>query len=109
MRLVVADVGPAAVCTRKAGWLHTVATLSGVHEPPTVRAWLLGGPVDGAVRAVQCGPGGCPPALLLLGGGGRVFVGSDDEPVPPEYPIYVLEPEPVESMWPYRYVETLTS
>jgi hypothetical protein len=38
-----------------------------------------------------------------------VFVGSDDDLVPPEYPIYVLEPEPVESMWPYRYVETLTS
>jgi hypothetical protein len=47
----------------------------------------------------------------MLGGGGRLFVGASDEPTPPEHPIYQLDPgtEPIESLWPYLYVETLTT
>lgn len=76
-----------------------------MHKLTTVQAWLSGGPADGAVRVVPSAPDGRPPALLLIGGGGQVFVGSGDEPTPPpEYSVYEPEPEPVESLWPYRYV-----
>lgn len=80
-----------------------------MHEPTTVQALLQGGPAGGAVRPVECRPDGRPP-VLLLGGGGQAFVGSSDEPAEAGYPMYALEPEPepIESMWPYRYAGTLS-
>jgi hypothetical protein len=76
-------------------------------EPTTIQALLRGGPADGAVRPVECGPDGPPPLLML--GGGTLFIGSSDSPVPAAYPTYALEPSPTDAMlWSYRYVETLT-
>jgi len=82
-----------------------------VHPQSTVHALFQGGPADGAVRPVECEPDGRPPKLLMLGGGGKLFVGSSDQPAAPEHPMYELEPEaePTASMWPYQYVETLTA
>lgn len=42
--------------------------------------------------------------------GGQVFTGSADQPATPEHLMYQLEPEaePIASLWPFRYVETLT-
>jgi hypothetical protein len=46
--------------------------LSGVQPVNRIEAWLHGGPADGSVRSVECGPDG-PPELLMLGGGGRLL------------------------------------
>lgn len=74
----------------------------------TVQALLQDGPADGAVRPVKRGPTGRPPPLLMLSGG-KLFVGSANEPAPTTYPTYELEPEPIDAtLWPYRHVETLT-
>jgi hypothetical protein len=45
----------------------------------------------------------------MLGGGGTLFVGDSDQPVAAEHPVYQLQPdaEPVESLWPYQWIETL--
>lgn len=80
-----------------------------MHPHSTVQAWLHGGPADGAIQQVACQPDGRPPELLMLAGGGQVFVGSSDQPATAEHPMYELEPdaEPIEDLWPYRYVATL--
>jgi hypothetical protein len=84
-------------------------TLTGVQYTSTVQVWLGGGPADGSIRSVQCAPDGRPPHLLMLGGGGRLFVGASDEPVAPEHAVYEIEPDaaPAESLWPYRSIEKL--
>jgi hypothetical protein len=81
-----------------------------VHQPTTVQALLKGGPGDRAIRHLECGPDGRPPALLMLGGG-KAYVGISHLLAPPEHAIYELEPaaEPIESLWPHRHVETLTA
>lgn len=90
--------------------LPASGTLTTMTRPTTVDAWLLGGPVDGAFRSVECGLDGCPPELLMLCGG-EVFVGSSDVPVPAPsaHAAYELEARSAEDkLWLYRYVGTLT-
>lgn len=54
---------------RAASYFHPVT------RPTTVQALLEGGPADGAVRLVECGPHGRSAALLMLAGGTCMPVG----------------------------------
>jgi hypothetical protein len=71
----------------------------------TVQAWLQDGPAAGAIRPVECGcPSGRPPELLMFRGG-KVFVGTSDEPTPGTYATYELAPAPESAgLWPYWHV-----
>ena len=77
-------------------------------QSTTAQAWLHGGPADGAVRPVERGRDGRPPALLMFSGG-QVFLGSSDTPASETYAVYELQRAPVEAgLWQYLHVGTLT-